>query len=50
MNWLVKKLVDSGWVRLGLAFRWIFGTKKILTALVNESDLNTIERRYKLIE
>lgn len=50
MNWLIKKLVDSGWVRLGLAFRWIFGTKELFTKLVNESDLNTIESRYKLIE
>lgn len=50
MNWLVKKLVDSGWVRLGLALRWIFGTKGLFTKLVNESDLNTIARRYQLIE
>lgn len=50
MNWLIKKLVDSGWVRLGLAFRWIFGTKELFTKLVNESDLNTIESRYNLIE
>ncbi len=50
MNWLIKKLVDSGWVRLGLAFRWIFGTKELFTGLVNESDLNIIESRYKLIE
>jgi hypothetical protein len=50
MNWLIKKLVDSGWVRLGLAFRWIFGTKELFTKLVNESDLKIIESRYKLIE
>ena len=46
MNWLIKKLVDSDWVRLGLAFRWIFGTKFVLKALINDADLNVIEKRY----
>lgn len=50
MNWLIQKLVDNGWVRLGLSFRWILGTQKVLTTLVNEHDLKLIEKRYQLIE
>lgn len=49
MNWLIRNLVDSGWVRLGLAFRWFLGTKELFTRLVNETELSTIERRYQLI-
>lgn len=50
MGWFIKTLVDKGWVRLGLSFRWIFGTKELLTDLINEPELHTIVNRYKLME
>lgn len=50
MKWLVRTLVDNGWVRTGMSFRWLFGTNYVLTALVNEKDLKKIEGRYNILQ
>ncbi|CEG58710.1 hypothetical protein [Legionella fallonii] len=49
-GWLATTLVDAGWVKTGLAFRWLIGTENLMYALTNETDLQTIKRRYQLIE
>jgi hypothetical protein len=50
MQWLVRTLVDNGWGRLGMSLRWFFGTRKVLTALVNDTDLKKIEHRHQVLQ
>jgi hypothetical protein len=50
ITWLATTLIDSGWVKTGLFFRWFVGTEKLMYALSNEKDLATIKRRYERLE
>ena len=49
-GWLATTLVDAGWVKTGLFFRWFIGTENLMYALTNDNNLQTIKRRYQLIE